>query len=205
MSTMQSIRYVYWQDGDAWLGHLEEYPDYLTQGSRCPTWRNICATCTKIYRAGLFLPCASWLNFRSREAVSGAGLSRRNWTKADLSRRSAAKAEAKAAALRTRGNRVSQADSRRWNGAQWKILPREQFLTHHIVPFGSSLPKGHKKRLPVGTFPAFAIRNRASMEIIFSPRSISPRYFGFRSALSANSSWVGRHVLRRGCRGAKKP
>ena len=29
---MQSIRYVYWQDGDAWLGYLEEYPDYLTQG-----------------------------------------------------------------------------------------------------------------------------------------------------------------------------
>jgi len=29
---MQSIRYVYWQDGDAWLGHLEEFPDYLTQG-----------------------------------------------------------------------------------------------------------------------------------------------------------------------------
>ena len=29
---MQSIRYAYWQDGDAWLGHLEEYPDYLTQG-----------------------------------------------------------------------------------------------------------------------------------------------------------------------------
>ena len=29
---MQSIRYVYWQDGDAWLGYLEEYPDYLTLG-----------------------------------------------------------------------------------------------------------------------------------------------------------------------------
>lgn len=29
---MQSIRYVYWQDGEAWLGHLEEFPDYLTQG-----------------------------------------------------------------------------------------------------------------------------------------------------------------------------
>ena len=29
---MQSIRYIYWQDGDAWLGHLEEFPDYLTQG-----------------------------------------------------------------------------------------------------------------------------------------------------------------------------
>ena len=29
---MQSIRYVLWQDGDAWLGRLEEYPDCLTQG-----------------------------------------------------------------------------------------------------------------------------------------------------------------------------
>jgi hypothetical protein len=29
---MQSIRYVYWQDGDAWLGYLEDYPDCLTQG-----------------------------------------------------------------------------------------------------------------------------------------------------------------------------
>lgn len=25
-------RYVYWQDGDIWLGYLEDYPDYLTQG-----------------------------------------------------------------------------------------------------------------------------------------------------------------------------
>ena len=29
---MKSIRYVYWQDGDVWMGYLEEYPDYLTQG-----------------------------------------------------------------------------------------------------------------------------------------------------------------------------
>jgi predicted RNase H-like HicB family nuclease len=29
---MQNIRYVFWQDGDAWLGYLEEYPDYMTQG-----------------------------------------------------------------------------------------------------------------------------------------------------------------------------
>lgn len=28
---MQSIRYVYWQDGEAWLGYLEAYPDYMTQ------------------------------------------------------------------------------------------------------------------------------------------------------------------------------
>ena len=25
-------RYVYWQDDDMWLGYLEEYPDYWTQG-----------------------------------------------------------------------------------------------------------------------------------------------------------------------------
>ena len=29
---MKTIRYIYWQDGAMWLGHLEEYPDYMTQG-----------------------------------------------------------------------------------------------------------------------------------------------------------------------------
>jgi len=29
---MDSLRYVYWQDGDWWLGYLEEFPDYMTQG-----------------------------------------------------------------------------------------------------------------------------------------------------------------------------
>ena len=29
---MKSIGYVHWQDGDMWLGYLEEYPDYMTQG-----------------------------------------------------------------------------------------------------------------------------------------------------------------------------
>ena len=29
---MATARYVYWQDGDQWVGYLEEYPDYLTQG-----------------------------------------------------------------------------------------------------------------------------------------------------------------------------
>jgi predicted RNase H-like HicB family nuclease len=26
------LRYVYWQDEGAWLGYLEEFPDYWTQG-----------------------------------------------------------------------------------------------------------------------------------------------------------------------------
>ena len=29
---MAGIKYVYWQDDDMWLGYLEEYPDYMTQG-----------------------------------------------------------------------------------------------------------------------------------------------------------------------------
>ena len=26
------LKYIYWQDGDFWLGYLEQYPDYMTQG-----------------------------------------------------------------------------------------------------------------------------------------------------------------------------
>ena len=29
---MNTARYVYWQDGNMWLGYLEEFPDYMTQG-----------------------------------------------------------------------------------------------------------------------------------------------------------------------------
>jgi len=29
---MEGIKYVYWKDEDMWLGYLEEFPDYMTQG-----------------------------------------------------------------------------------------------------------------------------------------------------------------------------
>ena len=29
---MDKKRYIYWKDDDMWLGYLEEYPDYMTQG-----------------------------------------------------------------------------------------------------------------------------------------------------------------------------
>ncbi len=29
---MKTEKYIYWQDGAMWLGYLEEYPDYWTQG-----------------------------------------------------------------------------------------------------------------------------------------------------------------------------
>ena len=28
---MDYQKYIYWQDGDMWLGYLERYPDYWTQ------------------------------------------------------------------------------------------------------------------------------------------------------------------------------
>jgi len=29
---MKTIRYIHWEDGGMWLGYLEDYPDYMTQG-----------------------------------------------------------------------------------------------------------------------------------------------------------------------------
>ncbi len=29
---MQPVKYVYWQEDDVWLGYLQDYPDYWTQG-----------------------------------------------------------------------------------------------------------------------------------------------------------------------------
>jgi predicted RNase H-like HicB family nuclease len=28
---MKTLAFTYWQDGDAWLGFLDEFPDYQTQ------------------------------------------------------------------------------------------------------------------------------------------------------------------------------
>ncbi len=29
---MESRKYVYWEDQGMWVGYLEEYPDYMSQG-----------------------------------------------------------------------------------------------------------------------------------------------------------------------------
>lgn len=29
---METKKYVYWQEDDMWIGYLEEYSDYMTQG-----------------------------------------------------------------------------------------------------------------------------------------------------------------------------
>jgi predicted RNase H-like HicB family nuclease len=30
---MKTVRYVYWQDEDMWLGYVEDFPDCMTQGA----------------------------------------------------------------------------------------------------------------------------------------------------------------------------
>jgi len=29
---VDTTKFTYWQDGNMWVGYLEEYPDYMTQG-----------------------------------------------------------------------------------------------------------------------------------------------------------------------------
>ncbi len=29
---MTNLKYMYWQEDDMWIGYLEEFPDYMTQG-----------------------------------------------------------------------------------------------------------------------------------------------------------------------------
>jgi hypothetical protein len=29
---MQTVKYIYWEEDGAWLGYLQDFPDYRTQG-----------------------------------------------------------------------------------------------------------------------------------------------------------------------------
>ena len=30
---MRTVKIVYWQEEDFWIGYLQDYPDYMTQGA----------------------------------------------------------------------------------------------------------------------------------------------------------------------------
>lgn len=32
LAQMKTLAFTFWQDGDDWLGYLDEFPDYMTQG-----------------------------------------------------------------------------------------------------------------------------------------------------------------------------
>ncbi|NQT38290.1 MAG: type II toxin-antitoxin system HicB family antitoxin [Planctomycetes bacterium] len=54
---MEKVRFIFWQDEDAWLGHLEEYPDYITQGE---TLEDLKAHLLDLHKdlSGGHIPCA---------------------------------------------------------------------------------------------------------------------------------------------------
>lgn len=29
---MQTVHFIHWEDGSGWIGYLQDYPDYWTQG-----------------------------------------------------------------------------------------------------------------------------------------------------------------------------
>ena len=49
--TMESIKYIYWQDQDHWLGYFQDYPDYWTQGESLKICNPTFAICISISRA----------------------------------------------------------------------------------------------------------------------------------------------------------
>jgi len=54
---MKNIRYLFWQDGEAWLGYLEEFPDYMTQGESLADLEEHLRDLYKDLAGGL-IPCA---------------------------------------------------------------------------------------------------------------------------------------------------
>ncbi|MEI6443833.1 MAG: hypothetical protein WCO29_12100 [Nostocales cyanobacterium ELA583] len=40
METIKKKKYIYWQDEDMFIGYLEEYPDYWTQGNSLEELQN---------------------------------------------------------------------------------------------------------------------------------------------------------------------
>ncbi len=54
---MDRKKYVYWEDEGMWLGHLVEYPDYMTQGE---TLEELKENLKDIYKelTGGSIPCA---------------------------------------------------------------------------------------------------------------------------------------------------
>ena len=53
---METTRFVYWQDGNMWLGYLEEYPDYMTQGESLAELRENLVDIYKDLTSGA-IPC----------------------------------------------------------------------------------------------------------------------------------------------------
>lgn len=53
---METIRFIHWQDENMWLGYLEEYPDYMTQGETLDELKENLRDLYKDLTSG-FIPC----------------------------------------------------------------------------------------------------------------------------------------------------
>jgi predicted RNase H-like HicB family nuclease len=53
---MERKKYIYWQDGVMWIGYLEEYPDYMTQGETLEELKENLADIYKELNSGN-IPC----------------------------------------------------------------------------------------------------------------------------------------------------
>jgi predicted RNase H-like HicB family nuclease len=49
---MTTVKYVHWQDGDAYLGYLVDYPDYWTQGENLDDLKDHLADLYKEFTSG---------------------------------------------------------------------------------------------------------------------------------------------------------
>lgn len=53
MEAASKPKYTYWQEEDVWLGYLEEFPDYMTQGVSLEELKENLADLYKDLRQGL--------------------------------------------------------------------------------------------------------------------------------------------------------
>jgi len=54
--TMKTKKYLYWEDEGMWIGYLEEYPDYMTQGETLEELKENLRDIYKELTTG-FIPC----------------------------------------------------------------------------------------------------------------------------------------------------
>src|SRR5215475_4257237 len=66
---MAAPGFIYWQDGEMWLGYLDQYPDYMTQGTSLQNLKEHLLDLTMICLRASSQTCVSILNSSWREAA----------------------------------------------------------------------------------------------------------------------------------------
>jgi len=64
---MKNIRYIYWRHDDMWLGYLDEFPDYWTQGGSIEELQENLQDISMNLWEGKFRKCGELLKCASHE------------------------------------------------------------------------------------------------------------------------------------------